>query len=71
MHVQLLTMLEGQEWGMGGGGGHTWGKDSRSIERTKKWPWNCDMLSPLLHRTRITPSQPTHCVATHRLIVLL
>jgi len=36
----------------------TCGSDSRSMDRTKKWPWNCDMLSPLLHLTRITPSQP-------------
>ena len=28
------------------------------MDRTKKWPWNWDMLSPLLHRTRITPSHP-------------
>ena len=28
------------------------------MERTKKWPWNWEMLSPLLHLTRITPSHP-------------
>ena len=41
------------------------------MERTKKWPWNWDMLSPLLQRTRITPYHPapvqihTHVLTTN------
>ena len=41
---------------------HTCGRDSKSMERTKKWPWNCEMLRPLLHLTLITPSHPAMCI---------
>ena len=34
------------------------GRARRSVERTKKFPWNVCAVSPRVHRIRITASKP-------------
>ena len=38
--------------------GLTFGKDNKSVDRTKKFPWNVLMLIPLVQRSLITASKP-------------
>ena len=44
----------------------TWGSESRSEERLKKWPWKVEMRSPLEQRIRITACTTT----AHRTLCL-
>lgn len=42
--------------------GLTLGSDSRSVERTKKFPWNVCMDKPRVHLSRMTASKPIFLV---------